>query len=201
MRFSGIEKKELAIAGLLISLAFAVLLSGGYRVFLAPSFAVLFVFAGAFFTAGLGFLLHELMHKFVAQSYGYLAEFRAYYPGLFFGLGLSFFGFIIAAPGAVHIRSYNRPITRERSGKISIAGPLSNIFLAVVFLILLLFVGGEGLWKTFFSYGLSINSLLAAFNLIPVRPFDGEAVKNWNMGFYVLVVILAVGLFALSWFL
>ena len=201
MRFSRIEKKELAVAGLLISLAFAILLSGGYRAFFAPSVMLVFVFVIAFFTAGVGFLLHELMHKFVAQSYGYFAEFRAYYPGLFLGLGLSLLGFIIAAPGAVHIRSYNKLITRERNGKISIAGPLSNIFLAVVFLALLLVVGGEGLWKIFFSFGLSINSLLAAFNLIPVRPFDGEAVKKWNIGVYVLAVVVAVGLFVTSWFL
>jgi len=47
----------------------------------------------------------------------------------------SLFGFIIAAPGAVFIRGM---ITRERNGKISLAGPMTNIVLAILFLIQLL---------------------------------------------------------------
>ncbi|MAG27332.1 hypothetical protein CMI47_17500 [Candidatus Pacearchaeota archaeon] len=198
MRFSNHERKDLFYAGLLISLAFAILLSGGFRAFtnFNSSFGIIFLLA--FFTAGLGFLLHELAHKFVAQSYHLWAEFRAYYGGLWLAVGLSLFGFIIAAPGAVYIHG---EITRERNGKISVVGPLTNIFLAVVFLILLLVLGGEGILGALFSFGLTINSLLAAFNMIPVMPFDGAKVIAWNKGIYTVTILAGIGLFILSFLL
>ena len=72
MKFSDKEKKDLFFAGLMISLAFAILLSGGFSGILSFGFYVVFVIA--FFTAGIGFLFHELMHKYVAQSYGLFKE-------------------------------------------------------------------------------------------------------------------------------
>ena len=103
MKFSSIEKKDLFFAGMMISLAFAILLSGGYRFIFSLNFGLFLVFIVAFFTAGIGFLLHEIMHKYVAVSYGLRAEFRANYNMLWIALGASLFGFIFAAPGAVYI--------------------------------------------------------------------------------------------------
>ena len=122
MKFTSKEKKDLFYAGMMISLAFAILLSGGLSGILSSGFYI--VFLVAFFTAGIGFLLHELMHKYIAQGYGLFAEFKAYYKMLWFAIIASFFGFIIAAPGAVYIRGL---ITKEKNGKISLAGPLINI--------------------------------------------------------------------------
>ena len=195
MKFSGKEKKDLFFAGLMISLAFAILLSGGLTGILSLGFYIVFVIA--FFTAGIGFLFHELMHKYVAQSYGLFAEFKAYYKMLWLAIVLSFFGFIIAAPGAVYIKGN---ITKERNGRISIAGPVTNLILGVLFLILLLALNPEGIFKAFLGFGLTINSLLAAFNMIPAVPFDGSKVIAWNKKVYYITLILAIGLFALSWF-
>ena len=109
----------------------------------------------------------------------------------------SFFGFIIAAPGAVVIKGF---VTREKNGKISLAGPLTNIVLALIFFVFILLFGAEeGILGSFFSYGLIINSLLALFNLIPIPPFDGRAVYLWNKGIYIIVVIFAVLLFLSSY--
>ena len=48
---------------------------------------------------------------------------------------MSFFGFIFAAPGAVVIKaSYIHP---SKNGKISLAGPLTNIILALLFFALI----------------------------------------------------------------
>ncbi len=196
MKFSFKEKKDLFFAGIMISLAFAILLSGGLGGILSSNFYIVFVIA--FFTAGTGFLLHELMHKYVAQSYGLFAEFRAYYKMLWMAIAFSFFGFILAAPGAVYIRGN---INKEKNGKISIAGPLTNLVLGFLFLIFLLILNSEGILRLFLEFGLTINSLLAAFNMIPVLPFDGAKVFAWNKKVYTITIILAVGLFFLSWFI
>jgi Zn-dependent protease len=199
MKFSGKEKKDLFYAGIMISLAFAILLSGGFKgligLFSGVSFAL--VFFSAFITAGLGFLLHELMHKYVAQSYGIFAEFRAFYGYLWLALLFSLAGFIIAAPGAVFLHGF---ITRERNGKISVAGPVTNIVLAIIFLILLVALGSSGVLGSIFVFGLKINSLLAAFNMIPVMPFDGAKVIAWDKSVYYITLGISIGLFIVSFF-
>ena len=192
MKFTYNEKKDLFWAGLMLSLAFAILLSGGLRLFNSGFFIV---FVIAFFTAGIGFLLHELMHKYVATKYKLRTEFRAHYGMLWLAIVFAFFGFIIAAPGAVYI--FGR-INKERNGKISIAGPLTNFALAILFLILLLAFSPTGILEAFFSFGLTINSLLAAFNMIPVMPFDGAKIIQWNKPMYYTTAIASVLLFVLS---
>lgn len=197
MKFTNKETKDLFWAGLMISLAFAVLLSGGLNTLTeikGIDFVIIFLIA--FFTAGIGFLLHELMHKYVAQSYKLVAEFRANYKMLWLAITFSFFGFIIAAPGAVYIHGH---ITKERNGKISVAGPLTNILLALFFLVLLLSLDTGEILRVLFSFGLTINSLLSIFNMIPLIPFDGAKVIIWNKKVYWIILTLGFGIFVLSW--
>lgn len=194
MKFSSKEKKDLFFAGIMISLAFAILLAGGFRVF-NPGFLIIFIIA--FFTAGIGFLFHELMHKYVAQKYKLRAEFIANYKMLFFAVIISFFGFIIAAPGAVYIQGN---VSKEKNGKISLAGPMTNLILAFIFLILFL-IYSSGILSAFFKFGLVINSLLAAFNMIPAMPFDGAKVLAWNKTIHIIITLTAAGLFILSFVL
>ena len=191
MKFTNREIKDLFFAWLMISLAFAILFSGISSLFSNP---IIFIISlgMALFTSGIGFLLHELMHKYVAQSYGFYAEFKAFYNMLFLAVAFSFFGFILAAPGAVFIRGF---ITREENGKISLAGPMTNILLAIIFLVFLLIFTTNGILGLFLNYGLMINSLLALFNMIPFMPFDGKKVYDWNKAAYFITIILALGLF------
>lgn len=187
MKFTNKEIKDLLIAWFLISLAFTILFSG---LSLSLFFLISFIISGL--TAGIGFLFHELMHKYLAQKYGLFAEFHASYNMLFLAILFSFFGFIIAAPGAVFIKG---EVTKEKNGRISLAGPMTNIILAFLFLIPILFFNFEGILGLFFNYGFSINSLLALFNLIPAGAFDGKKVYVWNKGIYIISILLALGLF------
>ncbi len=195
MKFSQREVRDLVIAGILISLAFAILLSGGIGG-LRNGSAFLVIFGISFFGAGLGFLLHELMHKYVAQSYGMRAEFQAFYPMLGLALVFSFFGFIFAAPGAVFIYGFTN---RERNGKISVAGPWTNIVLAVIFLVLVLALTTNQILSALLGYGLYINAFLALFNMIPAMPFDGAKVLAWNKTIYGVTVAIALALVVLSY--
>ena len=182
LNFSEKEIKDLVKAWIIISLAFAVVLSGFESI---SDFMQMFFISAL--TVGTGFLLHELAHKVVAQNYECWAEFRAFNLGLIIALFMSLFGFIFAAPGAVMI---NGVVSRGKNGKISLAGPMTNIMLAVVFLILSLV--SEGFLSTLGDYGFMINSWLALFNLIPVGIFDGAKVLNWSKTAYGFSVASAI---------
>jgi Zn-dependent protease len=126
---------------------------------------------------GPGFVLHEMSHKFTARRYGYWAEFRVWPLGLILALITSMFGFIFAAPGATYISGQN--ITHSENGKISIAGPLTNVAVALAFVPFLV-VGGNSFWGYLGSYGVYINVFLALFNMLPVMPLDGAKVFGWS---------------------
>jgi len=193
MKFSKKEVKDLLSAWLLISLAFAILFTTELSI---SVFITSFIIS--LLTAGIGFLFHELMHKSLAQKYHLWAEFRASYNMLFLAVLFSFFGFIIAAPGGVLIQGH---LTKERNGKISLAGPMTNLIIAILFLIPLLILKPENLFNLFLVYGFKINSLLALFNLIPFPPFDGYKVMDWNKTIYYISAIFALGLFIASFFI
>ncbi|MBI2672767.1 site-2 protease family protein [Candidatus Woesearchaeota archaeon] len=148
---------------------------------------IILEFAITSITVGLGFLLHELAHKVVAQKYGCFAEFRSFDNMLILALIMSFFGFVFAAPGAVMISGY---VNRERNGKISAAGPLTNLFLAILFLIIIFLAGG--FLKELAAMGLFINSWLAFFNMIPVWELDGAKILRWNKVAYFGILSTAI---------
>lgn len=191
MKFDRKEIFELVKAGTLISLAFSILFYADIFTLFSKEFAIYFLIS--LFTVGIGFLFHELMHKSIAQKYGLSANFKASNQMLFLALVMSLFGFIIAAPGAVMIKGLN--ISKSKNGKISLAGPLANIILALIFLILLFAINVEGVLFLTLSLGLKINSLLAAFNLLPIQGIDGKKVYDWDKTVYFIVFILAVSLF------
>ena len=95
---------------------------------------------------------------------------------LWLAIIFSLFGFVIAAPGAVIVRGVQ---SRKEHGLISAAGPVSNIVLALLFLILLFTVPATA-FSIVFLYGVLINGWLALFNMIPVLPFDGAKVWRWS---------------------
>ncbi|MBI2147171.1 metalloprotease [Candidatus Woesearchaeota archaeon] len=165
---SDTELQDIFRAWVAISLAFAILLSRGN--FGIETLLLNFVLSA--FTVGIGFLLHELCHKVVAQYYGCIAEFRAFNQMLVLAIALSFLGFIFAAPGAVMIQGN---VGLRRNGHISAAGPGMNYLLAAFFL------GCSFVYSSiFFSYGYTINTWLGLFNMIPFGFFDGKKIWAWN---------------------
>lgn len=142
-----------------------------------------------------GFLVHELSHKFVARRYGCWAEFRADYRMLGFALVTAFFGFLFAAPGAVMIAGN---VDRERNGKISLAGPGSNLLIGVACLSILLITDVSVFAHDALSGLLTFSVFLAGFNMIPVMPFDGSKIWHWNKPVYILTLLAAGFLLFLS---
>lgn len=89
---------------------------------------------------------------------------------------LFFFGFGWGKP--VGFDPYNLKNPRRDAAIISFAGPLSNILLAVIASILLRVLDVvqpeiSSIFFLFLSPFISLNILLALFNLIPIHPLDG----------------------------
>ena len=180
---SEIEIRDLLKAWIAISIAFAIIMRSSLRL----SFYEVFIVSAI--TVGTGFLLHELGHKFVAQRYGCFAEFRSFDQMLILAILMSYFlGVLFAAPGAVMIRG---PVGKGRNGKISAAGPLVNLALALLFFALL-FLGPSGILKAIALYGFIINSWLALFNMIPIGNFDGVKILAWNKAVYGIIVAVSL---------
>jgi len=188
--YSRIEIRDIVIAWVALGFAFTLALASrtGYFFeggFSASDFASDFVLA--ILTVGPGFVLHELSHKFVAQRYGFWAEFRMWPMGLLLALITSLIGFIFAAPGATYISGMN--ISKEENGQISIAGPLVNIMIGVLFLPLALFAADGSFLQGLGVYGSYINIFLALFNLLPIGPLDGSKVWRWNIAIWAATFI------------
>lgn len=190
--FSGREIADLILAWAILSLAFSILYSE------KDADAIKIVFPICLATVGLGFMLHELGHKILAQHYGLEAVFKANYPGLIGAVLLSFAGFVLVTPGAVMIRGAT--LTKQQEGKISLTGPLMNLLLAASFLALYLNPLLD-IWilKPAFWMGYQINAWIGLFNLIPSPPFDGHKIKEWNMPVYLLMAVLTGGVYLMSY--
>ena len=191
VKFTAREIRDIIISLLVISLAFDYIINGRDLDATIASFGYMVV------VVGFGFVLHELAHKFAAIRYGYWAEYKMWFQGLILALVTSYFGFVFAAPGAVYIHGYN--IKPSENGKISLAGPATNIILALLFLIAMPLAAQYNLFAVA-VLGATINSFLAVFNLIPLVVLDGAKIFRWNPLIWIATMAVAVILLLYSLF-
>jgi len=143
------------------------------------------------------FLLHELAHKFTAQRYGCWSEYRYTEWGLILTLITGFFGYVFAAPGVVW---HSGEITMEEEGKISAAGPATNLALAAIFFAILFSFPLTGIIGLLLWFVAWINVWVGAFNLVPIPPLDGSKIWKWSIPIYIgmWIAFIAIGL-GLNW--
>ncbi len=126
--------------------------------------------------------LHEYAHGWVAlklgdptaKLYGRLTFNPLESFDVLGSIGLLLFGFGWAKPVPVDPRYFKNP--RRDMALVSVAGPLSNIFAAIISGFMLSFVsacGANGIVTAFFKYMVTINISVAVFNLFPLPSLDG----------------------------
>jgi Zn-dependent protease len=185
--FTPQEKKDLIISWLTLSLAFAVVIN---PVFFNVS-NLIYSLPIALVAVGTGFVFHELAHREAAKYYGFHSEFRAWYPGLLIALGLAIVTmgqFIFAAPGATYFIGEN--VTRKQNGVISIAGPITNLVLGILLLILAMIFTDKMIQTILVSAG-TINFWFALFNMLPMYPLDGAKVMAWKAELWGLIILIS----------
>jgi Zn-dependent protease len=173
-------------------------------------------------------IIHELAHGYVAYSLGdptakyagrltlnpikHLDPFGSVILPLIFVLISSLPGgqpFIFGWAKPVPINPYNFKDQKWGTLKVSIAGPLSNFAVALVFGLLIRFFYSPQLAPIMelFSIIVYLNILLGIFNLIPIPPLDGSWIlfrflPSWaerirvflqQYGFFIIIVLLFSG--------
>lgn len=195
--FTREEIRDMIIAVIALSIlySFTITRSSGWSIDTLMLFIPI-----SFVAVGLGFILHELGHKIVAQKFGFFSEFRRWDYGLILGFLTVPLGFMVFAPGAVYFGSYGRMVTAEENGKISLAGPVVNVVLAILALLLTLSVrpylsmenaGVMYIVLLTLVLTFNVNSFLALFNLLPIPPLDGSKVIQWNIPIYLLALAVS----------
>lgn len=162
--------------------------------------------------------VHEYAHAFVADKLGdktarlsgRLTLNPMAHIDILGAIMILFVGFGYAKPVPVNPRNFKNP--KKGMALTALAGPFSNILMAVVFMFLsnVLSLFGNSLFVqafyVFFSFAASINIGLAVFNLIPIPPLDGSRVlellipdkyyyKFAQYERYIVIVIFALIIF------
>lgn len=193
---------DLVLADAALTIGFSLVLSRGFSSSMSACLGAVgimkalcnnpffFYLPVAFIAVSLSFILHEYMHKVVAQRYGALAAFKRWDLGILLAIVSGWAGFLIGSVGATWI--YTNTFTKKQDGLTSLAGPATNFVVFLVFFTISLFLPSSyanGYAGVVVSVTLFISLWLAVFNMLPIYPLDGSKVWRWNKPVYLVTFV------------
>lgn len=148
-------------------------------------------------TATIAIVPHEIAHRQSARNYGcasrFVLSFKGFLATLLINLisSITGIGFVVFASGYTAIMCRFGLLSQDLEGKTALAGPVTNLAIALISIIVVNSVPLPPLAQIFLLELFSFNSWVAFFNLIPVPPLDGFKVLRWNRMVWLVAVAFA----------
>lgn len=204
VKFTKDELKHLLISFILVSLFTAVHITNKFH-WTTNEFINVMLLTLIVFTISL--ILRTYLQKKVALNYRYTIQYKFYSYGIIFSLVTMIFSIIVLVPGYFDYGVYSRMISDEEKFKISSVGPIFNIVLAVIFMILVFALKSlatlgsfdvNGILLLFALIGFNVNSYLGFFDLIPFMVTDGLNMVEYSTVKWLVLLVISGMLTALS---
>jgi len=152
--------------------------------------------------AAIAVIPHEMAHRWSARKMGCYSRYVLNPIGLILTL--------ITAPPFIPIKfimpgytlvipyTYNSRNLKHIDGVVSFAGPVTNILIAGVSILLLTSLVKIGIYDPllimFLLYNGYLNSWIAFFNLIPIPPLDGSKIISWKPHLWISALLVSIGM-------
>lgn len=168
-------------------------------------------FLNAILIITLAFLFRIAVQRVIGLSLGYKVEYRMWLYGLLTAIVLIIVSngkLWLIVPGGLlfyhmpghRLGAFRYGLNYFPVGVIGFFGPMSNLFLAMLFKWLLVYFPGNILLHK----GMVVNIWFALFTMLPIPPLDGShalfATRYWYAFTATLVLVLAISLYFLSIF-
>jgi Zn-dependent protease len=162
---------------------------------------VIFIFAAISILAG--FTIHEFTHAYVADRFGddtprlmgRLTLNPLAHLDLFGTIFLLLAGFGWGKPVIVNPRNFKNPVLDNVT--VSLAGPMSNLALAVIAGLFYRFLPLPSLLQVFVQIFIEFNLVLMIFNFIPIPPLDGSKILSLFLPEEIYLQFQQMGMFLL----
>jgi len=148
----------------------------------------------------LALTLHEFAHAYAANRLGdptpklmgRLSLNPIAHLDLFGTIFLLLAGFGWGKPVIINSRNFTNP--RWDNLTVSLAGPMTNFFLALIFGLLLRFVPLPSIVQSLFIIIIEVDLIFMIFNLLPIPPLDGSKVLGLFTSEQTYIVLQQIGI-------
>jgi hypothetical protein len=170
-------------------------------------------FIRAIFIVAIVIGLQVVVTKLQALQWGFRAEFKLWWYGIFIGLGLAFFSGSLTndlgesiivwflAPGGIFFHHmvqhrlgwFRYGLNMRETGMCCMLGSLSTIFLAVIIKFMMYFFDPAGATYLFLEKLMSVSLWYSLFSFLPIPPLNGSRVFFWSRLAYMFLLGTIIG--------